>query len=423
MAQTQPGADPSGMGRARLLPWARRLRAVGIAVLCALVLGTHVHLGFERARHRMVIGSRLATTPAFPVELPELPALAGRPAVVIARVRGAPEGTRLTIAYDGGALTAVDLGPNDEKRIDVSVVPASGRGHTLTVAGDRAGWRLEYLEIANVHSFSDGLLGFVIVPRGYPAGGVPRWLAVLVGLELLVLGWWRYQPLRLAWRIVQDALAAVVLLAFGVLFAADLLTRYTILLSPLAFLTGMGLLYAGPLGRGLWHVARAIPPRAALVRLPHAALVVLVLWGVLGFYPRPKRPAHRHLDCGARDEPALAGRGGSRRVGTGEGNEPDGRRHPPARVGPVAAPPRGAGRASGPVAGAAGALVDVSRSPRPPGRPDRRAQLRGAALGLRRQVGLDRRSAPGRSPRPVGLARTPRAHLADDAGRGPCGTP
>jgi hypothetical protein len=98
----------------------------------------------------------------------------------------------------------------------------------------------------------------------------------------------------------------VVLLVFGVVLLADVVSPYRILLSPVTFLLGAVVLYAHSLSRGIpdlvawllsagilvgvpvWSAIRggavAIYQRGWLARIPHVVVVMLFLWGVARVY-------------------------------------------------------------------------------------------------------------------------------------------
>jgi len=311
-----PGHERAAAAHARL---ARGVYAVCLVVVCFLVLATHVHLGFERVRFRIVASPRTADEATLTVSLPDVARLSGSPAAIIARVRGAGEATRLTLALDDVQLTSVVAPANEQVRIDASAVPGGGEGHELTLTGDRAGWQLDYLEIANVHGFSSGLFSFAIVPRGHPGNPrVPLWLAALVGIGLLVLRPWpegRDEPgleprgaVRV-WLVVAGVGAAFVLLLFGAVLLADFVTPYRILLSPATFLLAAAILYVHPLARTIppllarlaagvivaatttWRVIRLgvafVYRKGWLALVPHVTVGILVLWSVAAFY-QPK---------------------------------------------------------------------------------------------------------------------------------------
>lgn len=292
------------------------MQRVCYAVVCFVVLATHVHLGFERIRFRVVASPRVADGAVLTVPLPDMARLDGSPAAIVARVRGTSDAARLTLAFDGVPLTSFVAPANEQLRVDTSVVPGRGEGHELTLTGDRTGWQLDYLEVANVHGFSSGVFSFAIAPKGHPGDPrVPWWLAALVGAFLLTLRPWfedadtpGLRPRRSVrmWRIVARLGAGLVLFVFAVVLLADFVTPYRILLSLATFLLAVAILYVHPLARtippllarfvaGVIVMARAtwrairlsaafVYRKGWLALVPHVTVVFLVLWGVAAFY-------------------------------------------------------------------------------------------------------------------------------------------
>lgn len=255
-----------------------------VAAVCFAVLATHVDLGFERIRFRVVAAPITASEPSLQLTLPDLSRLHGAPVAVIARLRAGDEPARLRLTLDTTTLAEVAVAPRGRMRLD-RPTRVSGRGHVIEVAGDGTGWQLEYLEIANLHGFSEGALSFVVVPRDRGADSAPWWVALIVALELLLLGLSSGRPTGRLWRSLWSPVAVLALLLFGITLGADLVTPYRILLSPVTFILGVAVLYAGQLLRGLRQAAALAPPfRTLLAFTPHVALAVIVMSGVTRLY-------------------------------------------------------------------------------------------------------------------------------------------
>jgi hypothetical protein len=261
-----------------------------LASACLAVLATRVSPEFERIRFRVVTAPRVAKDPVLAVALPDLTRLYGAPSAVVVRLRGTTEATTVTIALNATHLTTVTVPPGREIRVDASTLAPAGPGHQLILTGDRAGWQLAYMEIANVYGFSHGTLKFVIVPRERARDRpIAAWLLALFAVAVIAA-----QP-RLDWprnrilRVLHRAATAVVLLMFAVTLLVATFSRYRIVLSPETFLLLAAILYAEPLAR-LWRLAKpsivTTFPRAAPF-LPHAAVAVIVIWSVAQFY-RPE---------------------------------------------------------------------------------------------------------------------------------------
>lgn len=268
----------------------RLLYTLLLASACLAVLATRVAPGFERIRFRVVTEPRIARDPVMAVALPDLTRLSGSPAAVVVRLRGTTEPTTVAIALSDAHVTTVTVPPGGEIRVDASTPGPTGAGHQIVLTGDRAGWQLVYLEVANIYGFSHRTPKFVIVPRERPrdppvAAGLLVLFAVAVVAARPRLDW----PVSRIGRSLHRTAAGVVLLTFAVTLLLDTVSRYRILLSLETFLIFVAVLYAEPLAR-LWRPARPFIV-SALVRsapyLPAAALVGMVLWSV-GQYYRPE---------------------------------------------------------------------------------------------------------------------------------------
>jgi hypothetical protein len=291
----------------------RILYTLLLASASLAVLGTRVAPGFERIRFRVVTEPRIARDPAIVVALPDLTRLSGSPAAVIVRLRGATEPTAVSIALGAARLTTVIVPADREIRVDASTPGPTGAGHQMVLTGDRPGWQLAYLEVANVYGFSHRTPKFVIVPRERPRDPpVDLWILVLFGVAAVAarptLDWARTRT----GRYLNRTAVAVLLLLFATVLFLDAVSRYRLLLSLETFLLCVAVLYADPLMR-LWRPARPFV-FSALVRaapfLPATAVMATVLWGV-GQYYRPDTGFTRLILFGDQFEataiPALRG--------------------------------------------------------------------------------------------------------------------
>ena len=261
---------------------ADRLSLYGTILASAslLVLSTHVHAGFERVRHRVVTTPQSVSGPLLSIPLPGLNALAGSPTAVIVRARSESDPISVGVALDEGRpFASLALAAGEIERFDLAVRLPERPPRALTLTATQgASWRLEYLEIANVHGHSSGLLDFVIVPRDvkeFPA--VPAWLLVIIGIGLVVA-----QP-RAAWpslpgrRRMHRGVSVLILLFFAAVLLAPAISPYRVLLSggtaailvAVLFLESIVTMARQP----VWRSVRA---RWVYRRLPHAAAIGLV---------------------------------------------------------------------------------------------------------------------------------------------------
>lgn len=263
----------------------RSAYAVCLAAASVGVLAARVELGVERVRHRVVTAPVSAAGTTLTVQVPELPRLAGTRAAVVARLRGPGAAARIVMSLDGEPVADTTVPASGERRVDWSFVAPSGPGHQVALTGDLAGWTLLYLEIANVHGFSRGIIDFAIVPGGRPRLPVaPGWLLALAGLGALALAprpdWPRPGPIRVLHRVAS----AAVLAAFATAVVTEWVSRFAVVLSLHTFVLGAAVLYAEPLARvwrGWRHLGRL---RKAALLLPHLLLTAMFIWCIAGFY-------------------------------------------------------------------------------------------------------------------------------------------
>ena len=222
----------------------RAAYAVALAAACLIVLATRVPLGFERVRFRIVIAPTPAQAHSLSIPVPDLARLAGSPAAIVLRLRGATESSRIAIGLDGTSIADVVVPPNREIRVDASTVPPAGPGHQLLISGNRGDWQVTYLEIGNVHGFSRGLFDVNVVPRGRDFGQPPWWLLAVVLLGLLALRPKPDWPASPARRRLHRVGIGLVLLLFATVVIADRVTPFAILLAPKTFLLCVAVLYA-----------------------------------------------------------------------------------------------------------------------------------------------------------------------------------
>ena len=271
----------------------RLLFSIVLAIACTAVLATSVYVDFNRVRLRVVTGPLLERGTSLSIPLPDLTPVAGSPAAVIIRVQGDVEPSRVAVSLDGVRIADITVRAGEDVRVDTSARLPPGPGHALTLQGDRAGWGLTYLELANIHGFSSGTVEFVIVPDGAGPSGPPPWLWLpfFFGVALLLpRPEWPTGGLR---RALYWAAAGLVCLFFAAALLSERLTPYRLLLSLHTFLLCTAVLYSEPLAR----VARWAEPSArralgvALAGLhrwgyaiPYLLVPIMFLWSITQFY-------------------------------------------------------------------------------------------------------------------------------------------
>ena len=251
--------------------------------MCASVLYAHVYTAFERQRFIVLRAPQESVDGAVAVALPALSPLAGQPVAFVLRVAANPSAFRVArVAVGGTVLAEVPLAPGRDQRIDLSlpdgVVLAAG--DTLEVTSDGDGWALTYLEAANVHGFSRGLVEFMVVPstaRDFDRLG----LLSAAALFILMLGFPAASVATVRFRLARVTYAAagvLVLLFLAAVLLAPLVSDYRILLAPHTFFLVLGILYLPTLDRAVRKTARSPAVRAAAAsffdRLLRASLAI-----------------------------------------------------------------------------------------------------------------------------------------------------
>lgn len=267
------------------------MRAVAAALLCSLVLASHTHGGFDRQRFRVITDPVIAGEPSLTVSLPDLAPLAGNPAALVLRIAAGPSPVRLSVRFDDNEVAGALVAAGDERRLDASAqIPAaaSGAGHAITITGDAPGWRLTYLEVANVHGFSNTWLRFVIVPQGYAVKEMPAsWMTVIAGMLLLALGLQQRPPVSRWGRRAWLTGSAIVVLLFAAVLAISRTTPFFVLMTWGSFAACAAVLYAPTfvsLAARVFTANRMRFIRRAAPYMPHIVAAWMVLWGVAQHY-------------------------------------------------------------------------------------------------------------------------------------------
>ena len=164
---------------------------------------------------------------------------------VIARVRGAAEEPAdLTVALDSEAIGRVTVPVRQTIRVDLAALLRRSESHSLTITSQQTGWALDYLEIANVHGFTAGLISLVVVPRPSQF----QWTVAPVAVLLLAIALIVLRP-RLDWpdhrvgRWLYRLGVAVVLMVLAAVLLAGVATPYRVLLSAKTFCVCLAILY------------------------------------------------------------------------------------------------------------------------------------------------------------------------------------
>jgi hypothetical protein len=258
-------------------------RSISYSLLCAtacvLVLASRTHSGFERIRYLIPTGAREPAT-SWTISLPDVTRLSGAPVALVVRAAAAQQPCEIAILLDGAPVGRFSLRANETRRIDASFSVGPGADHVVTFVSPQSAWTLEYLEIANIHGFSRGLLDFVIVPASRPVTSVfPVWVLLPLLLALLIARpQWRWHG-RFA-NVLYPVGSLAVLGVFGAVLLADVATPYKILLSLRTWSVATSVLYAALLVH-LWQHVRRL---GYSTWVPHAVVTVLFLGSVAQSY-------------------------------------------------------------------------------------------------------------------------------------------
>ena len=256
------------------------LLTVLLALCCSLLLHARVYQDFDRTRISVVTEQRDPSPEGvISVRVPELGDLAGTPIALVLRLRNeGAESQTVTVTAADIELGQFALGPNQESRVDLSMSAnvAFQTGDAFELYGDGSGWSLEYLELANVHGFSRGLLTLVIIPSAaerYDSLNPSISFGFFVLLLLVPLPWFRLDATKLE-RIVSRAFGGMGLLLLGITLVSAVVSPFKILLSTRSFLLCIVMIYY-PVLRQLGVSAY----RQASRRLHSAPLSEYRLWG------------------------------------------------------------------------------------------------------------------------------------------------
>jgi hypothetical protein len=273
----------------RLLEPSRPYRGILLAALCGLTLFARVYGEYPIVRAKLVTKARMADQGTLSIDVAQVPQLAGRagPVAVVARLENRTAGDiSVDVSWNATTIGVARLGTSARARFDFTlpdgVVPRDG--DRLWFRGPTGPWQLTYLEVANVHGSSRGLLNAVFVPaavRLEPVFGWPVVLSITIVLALIGLRAGPPWPWKSA-RVLHNVLIAVVILLFGTSLLSPAVSRFQVLIAWNTF----GLCSTLLLSRGLWR--SVVDLRNAVVRRwpgsPAALHSVAVALLVAGFF-------------------------------------------------------------------------------------------------------------------------------------------
>jgi len=260
----------------------RRAFVAALLAFAALAVGARgVAVDFRHAREQIVTSD---TVPDDGPRITRVVPVSARPlSVVVVRARGGQGAAPLEVRVDGRLVESAELRPGQTRRIDVQVPEGLRAGQHLELSCAAAGWTLGYLEAANLHGFSSGLLTARFVPASrHDYTSPPAWLLAVLGVALFTA--WTPAPAgsRVAVRLLGRAGAILGLLFFALVLVAPVVSNYAIILSVPTFLLCLVLVFGGSVRR------RYLAARDRLAgigsRAAHTADAVVVIGAICAFF-------------------------------------------------------------------------------------------------------------------------------------------
>ena len=238
--------------------------------MCAIVLYTRVYTAFERQRFIVLRTAQASADGTVAVPLPALSPLAGQPVAFVLRVAANPSAFRVAqVAVGGIVLAEVPLPPGRDRRIDLTLPDGAflAAGDVLEVTSDGDGWALTYLEAANVHGFSRGLIEFMVVPStARNVDGLGLLFAAALFALMLRFPAASVAAVRPGLASVTYAVAGVLVLLFlTAVVLAPLVSDYRVLLAWHTFSVLLGVFYLPSLDSTLRKLVASPAVRVAAV--------------------------------------------------------------------------------------------------------------------------------------------------------------
>jgi hypothetical protein len=241
---------------------------IAVTVVYLWVLGDDVYSGFEAVRLKLV-AAPLPSQQSVSVPLTGVEQIREPFVVIVCRLRNEADApVSVSARVDDELLREISLSPGSSARVDLVWASRTRfpQAHRLDLVGSSNQWTVQYVEAANLHGFTRGVVNLLILPAGQPFTAAPRWslLACCAWAWLL----WRSRPplwprrLRRAHFVLSVAVAVL----FVITALSGLVSPYRIVLSVYTFALGLAVLSAPQ----LFHVALFAPrllPTALIRRL------------------------------------------------------------------------------------------------------------------------------------------------------------
>jgi hypothetical protein len=246
------------------MPWPQA-RSIIVAVLCLWVLNTNISRDFHAVRLRLVTAPlpahKSVALPLTGVEQIREPFV-----VIVCRLRnGGATPTSVSVRIDNQPLRDISLSPGSAARVDLvwlrTRLPSA---HHVDLVGTTDQWTVEYLEAANLHGFTRGVVNLAILPASQPFTAATRWSLLLC----CVWAWLMYRnrlPLWPRWaRRTHLVLSSAVVTLFALTAASAFVSPYRVVLSAQTFVLGLAVVSAPQIFHWVTFVLRLLP--AAVIR-------------------------------------------------------------------------------------------------------------------------------------------------------------
>lgn len=260
-----------------------------MAALCGLVLFARVYAEFPSIRWKVVEDTRPSERGSLAIDVPYVARLAEAPGpiVLIARLENpSPSDVTINVSWNATNIASTSVGAGQTKRVDLTLPDGQTlRGEDrLRFRGPDGPWRLQYLEIANLHGSARGLVRSVFVPSAARVDAKFAWpIVLLITFVLIGLVWIQGPPWPRKW---QRILHGVVIGAIAVLFTVSLLSAfvspYQVLLAWDTFWIFTVVVFARGLWRALIGLREVIAPRVLGSKAAFDAIVVALI--TTGFF-------------------------------------------------------------------------------------------------------------------------------------------
>ena len=257
-----------------------------MAVLCGLVLFARVYAEFPSIRWKVVEDTRPSEQGSLAIDVPYVERLAANPGpiVVIARLENPSRNdVTINISFNAINIASAAVGAGQTKRIDLTLPGGQTlRGEDrIRFRGPDGPWRLQYLEISNLHGMARGLVNAVFVPAGVRVEPVLAWpivSSIAIVLVLAGIVWMQGAPWPRKWvRIIHGVMIGAIATLFTVSLVSPIVSPYQVLLAWDTFWIFTVVVFARGLWRALFGVRQVMAPRLLGSKAAFDAIIVALI--------------------------------------------------------------------------------------------------------------------------------------------------